>query len=695
MCVLNLLQPIEQKSTYIITKNKQATPFYMNNSISKILIVDDNTFYLSLLKTVLKDVEAQVFMANSGREALSLINQNDFALAILDIQMPEMDGFELASHIRNLQNRDLIPIIFLTAYFSDDFQMFKGYDYGAIDYLTKPINKTIFLSKVKIFLELDRQKRELIASKESLIKSKTELEIRQEKIKFQNKALQKAKIESERARKKYTKLYDFAPTGYCTIKRDGKIIEINIKGAEILSNNEPSELINRNIKDFLNNQAISTISNFLSNLYENKTSNGCEITIQRNSNKPFHIFLEGALIDENQKCLLAMMDITERKEAQIALKESEELYHSLLKTSPDGIIITDLDGKIIEASDIAIELLGDVNKSRIEGTHLIQFVPRSSKRALVKICRTTEKEGMIQNFEIKLKRLDNTEFTGEISSSLIKSNNGELKAFMSVIRDISDRKMFEKQLRHSERMTAIGELATGMAHEINQPLNTISLAIDNIAYSLDSQTLSEAYLRTKINKVFDNITRIKKIIEHVRTFSRDQDDFLQSTFEINNSIRNSISMVSEHMLHKEINLAFTPDNAIPPVIGNAYRFEQVILNLLINAKDAIDEKKRKYNMDFDKKINISTKSIDDKIIIEIKDNGIGIKPEEIDKVLLPFYTTKAPGKGTGLGLSISYGIIKELDGHIDIQSTPMEGTIIQITIPVHQSRNKQKHAKLI
>jgi len=125
-------------------------------------------------------------------------------------------------------------------------------------------------------------------------------------------------------------------------------------------------------------------------------------------------------------------------------------------------------------------------------------------------------------------------------------------------------------------------------------------------------------------------------------------------------------------LQKEINLTFYPDDNIPALRGNSYRFEQVILNLLINAKDAIEEKKRKNSKDFITTINISTKLIDRQVIIEIKDNGNGIKTEDIEKVLIPFYTTKPPGKGTGLGLSISYSIIKELGGKIDIQSIPTE-----------------------
>ncbi|MEI8113896.1 MAG: response regulator [Bacteroidia bacterium] len=542
----------------------------MSNSISKILIVDDNNFYLALLKTILKDVDAEIFMANSGKDALHLIYENDFALAIIDIQMPEMDGFELATHIQNLSHRDLVPFIFLTADFSDEIQMFKGYDTGAIDYLTKPINKTIFISKVKVFLELDLQKRSLITNQESLQKSKVELEMKQNELKLQNAALEKAQAETE---------------------------------------------------------------------------------------------------------------------------ESRKLYHSLLKTSPDGIIITDLNGRIIEASDIAIKLLGNMVGKNIEGIHFMQFIPKASKRDLLKIYRSTVNDGMIQNHEIKLNRFDKTEFNGEISASQIKDSNGQLKAYMTVMRDISERKLIEKQLRHSERMSGIGELATGMAHEINQPLNTISLTVDNIIFSLDNKTITESYLKTKIDKVFDSISRIKKIIDHVRTFARDQDDFVQTGFDINSSINNCISMISEQLHHLDVHLKFSPIAKIPAIKGNAYRFEQVILNLLVNAKDAIEEKQNKNIEHFKKKIEISAYIEDQLICIEIKDNGIGISPEDIDKVLLPFYTTKDPGHGTGLGLSISYGIIKELNGEIEIQSKLQIGTTILIKIPIKQTKSNIQNNK--
>lgn len=660
----------------------------MSVSVSKILIVDDDSYYLTLLKTILKNIDVDVLIAESGEKALSLVEKNDFALAVLDIQMPDMDGFELAIRIRSFQNRDLVPIIFLTSYFSDEIQMFKGYDNGAIDYLTKPVNKTIFINKVTVFLELDRQKRNLISSKESLEKSKLELEAQQNELKLINSQLIKSQKEIEKSQKKYLELYDFAPTGYLTIDKECRIFEINLKGAWLLED-ERIRLIDYNLKDFIDTDMLTVFERFLVQVFENRIPTGCEIKLKTKNQKSIHVYLEGSIGDEKQKCFLSMVDITDLKMAQVALKESEELYHSLLRTSPDGIIITDLEGIITEASDVANEILSNNGNGRIENMHFMDFIPKKSRRAIINVFQMTSKEGLIQNVELKLKRLDNSEFTGEISCTQIKGQDGRLKAYMTDIRDISERKLLEKQIRHSERMAGIGELATGMAHEINQPLNTISLSIDNIIFSMNNKTLTDQYLKSKINKVFDNISRIKNIIDHVRTFSRDHEDFGKSEFDINESINTSITMISEQMNHKGITLEFKNSEKLPLLKGTTHRFEQVMLNLLFNAKDALEEKRQKLGKDFKKKIEIITRKLNNQIIVEVKDNGIGIPSEVIDKILLPFYTTKAPGDGTGLGLSISYGIIKELDGEIEIQSEVLKGTTIRIIIPITTSKQKK------
>jgi signal transduction histidine kinase len=231
-------------------------------------------------------------------------------------------------------------------------------------------------------------------------------------------------------------------------------------------------------------------------------------------------------------------------------------------------------------------------------------------------------------------------------------------------------------------MAGIGVMAAGMAHEINQPLNTISLSMDNLLISMNNGSQDKTYLDNKTAKIFDNITRIRNIIDHLRAFSKDHDDYIQSSFNINESIRNAKSMISEQFSHAGINFVLNLDGSIPDPIGNTYKFEQVIVNLIINAKDAIEEKENILHKDFKKVVEISSYLEDKYICVEVTDTGIGIETNDIEKVILPFYSTKKEGVGTGLGLSISFGIIRDMNGTIKIQSERMKGTTMRITIPV-------------
>ena len=145
-------------------------------------------------------------------------------------------------------------------------------------------------------------------------------------------------------------------------------------------------------------------------------------------------------------------------------------------------------------------------------------------------------------------------------------------------------------------------------------------------------------------------------------------------------------MISEQFKHHGIAMTVKLDQNVHPIIGNTYRFEQVILNLLTNAKDALDEKTKVSNANFEKTIEIKTYHDPRTNFVEIKDNGIGISSKDIDRIMLPFFTTKEVGIGTGLGLSVSFGIIKELNGNIDIESKPISGTLFRISLPINSSK---------
>lgn len=518
----------------------------MIKPLPNLLIVDDNDSNLALLEIILGKLKVNLIKAESGFEALDKSNGQELALAILDIQMAGMNGYELAVKINEERDSNKAPIIFVTANHVYESDVFRGYDSGAVDYILKPINRHILLSKVNIFLDLFNQKQ--------------------------------------------------------TIIKEAKILE--------------------------------------------KTTN--------------------ELIWVNA-----------------ALKRSEEKYRTMLNASPDGILLINLQGIITEVSEIGLELFDADNRDDLVGKDFYSFIPSEEANTVKDIFEKTVSEGLYQNVELKIRKKNQSTFFSEISSTLIQAPDGEPLSFMIIIRDISQRKKIETKQIHADRMANLGEMASGIAHEINQPLNIISMVMDKILFEADkTETINLEFLKTKSDKIFDNITRIRNIIDHVRAFSRNDGNYVSTAFDINLSIENAISMIMEQFKHLNINLKTQFNPQIPQIIGNTYKFEQVIVNLLTNAKDAVLERRRKQEDYCELKVEIRTYLENQSLIIEITDNGTGIHKDDIHNIMLPFYTTKEEGKGTGLGLSICYQIIKEMNGIIDISSDGINGTKITLVLDI-------------
>jgi PAS domain S-box-containing protein len=375
--------------------------------------------------------------------------------------------------------------------------------------------------------------------------------------------------------------------------------------------------------------------------------------------------------------------------ANAALATSEERYHTMINTSPDGIFITDLGGIITEISAVALSLCGAEIIDEMVGVDFISLVPPDETNNLLEIFEKTMRYGIVQNFELRFIKKDQSLILTEASASLLHDPMGLPNAFMIILRNVTERKQLEMKLMHTERMAGLGEMATGIAHEINQPLNTISLGLENLLHELKrTKGIDEPYFRKKASRIFENISRLDGIINHIRTFSRSNEAFMQSRFSVNDSIRDGLSMMIGQFTHKGIELRLNLDENIPFVTGNTNRFEQVIINLLINAIDAVEEKRQNTAGNNPGIIEIKSYRESESVYAEVKDNGNGIRPDLLDKVMLPFFTTKETSKGTGLGLSISLGIIKEMHGEIVIQSEFSRGTTIQIAIPVELNEKK-------
>ncbi|MFA5647843.1 MAG: ATP-binding protein [Bacteroidales bacterium] len=251
-------------------------------------------------------------------------------------------------------------------------------------------------------------------------------------------------------------------------------------------------------------------------------------------------------------------------------------------------------------------------------------------------------------------------------------------------RMISEIKKQEKQqllLAQKSKLESLGTLAAGIAHEINQPLGGISMGLDNVLIRLSEKNLSDEYLKGKVNLMFENVDRIKRIIEHTRTFSRAHKQASFERIDLNSVLNNALLMVKAQFASHQVELEVNLDPTIEQVIADKFKLEQVVLNLLSNAKFSVEQKKQGLGASFNKQIEISTSQDNDFVYISVRDNGIGINEKNIERIFDPFYTTKKVDKGTGLGLSIAYGFIKDILGDIAIESKEGEYAQFDVKIP--------------
>jgi signal transduction histidine kinase len=244
----------------------------------------------------------------------------------------------------------------------------------------------------------------------------------------------------------------------------------------------------------------------------------------------------------------------------------------------------------------------------------------------------------------------------------------------------------EQVLIQKSKLESLGVMAAGIAHEINQPLTRIAFGADSLLLKLiDDRVIDPGILETKCQVILASVDRISRIIDHIRTFSRDQALVHAERIDVHATIDNALSLIQTQYQHH--NIVITTDlQATGWVIGNQYKLEQVLLNLLSNSKDAIQAKTRDITSAFQEDvITIRTFNTPDQIIIEIADTGTGIAADELPHIFDPFFTTKEEGKGTGLGLSISYGIIKDMHGGMRATSRINVGTAMQIMLPcIHE-----------
>ncbi len=369
-----------------------------------------------------------------------------------------------------------------------------------------------------------------------------------------------------------------------------------------------------------------------------------------------------------------IFDITERKR---------------LEALADSILAIDLNGAIISVSNMGLDLYGARSREELLGLPFSSLLHPRDIDAFKEALATVKRERTVEKHEFLLKRKDNTICSSEISLSLVEDSNGAAHSYLIILRDISQRKLIESEHLFKKTLIGLGEMAAGIAHEIYQPINTIGLVVDKMLVEANTYSGEVKSDITKTSKkLLHNIERIETIVDTIRSFAGKESKKGAIVFDSNTTVRAAMDIVSLLCSEKEIALDFTTAEAYQPVSGNIYKFEQVILNLIRNSIDALEEKMEKTGMDFPMKIQIDSSRDGTSVVLRVQDSGIGIRPEELDYITQPFYTTKTSEKGTGLGLSISQGVIKEMHGTLLIESKPLQGTTVTVTVPLKECAEK-------
>jgi C4-dicarboxylate-specific signal transduction histidine kinase len=248
--------------------------------------------------------------------------------------------------------------------------------------------------------------------------------------------------------------------------------------------------------------------------------------------------------------------------------------------------------------------------------------------------------------------------------------------------DITESIEKETQLIQAGKMTTLGVMAAGMAHEINQPLNVIQICADFFLKMLKKgEPIPDENLKTVANDIVANVERAAGVIKHVRDFAR-QPEMIRSKVDINDPIKDVFKVLGNQLKVHQIELDLDLTSDMPYIMAEHNRLEQVFINLVTNAIDAMDEKDEQwYTMGAEKRLKIKSFVENQMVMVTVTDTGIGMSKEVKNQIFEPFFTTKKIGKGTGLGVSISYGIVKEYGGTIDIESRVGEGSTFKLSFP--------------
>jgi histidine kinase len=371
--------------------------------------------------------------------------------------------------------------------------------------------------------------------------------------------------------------------------------------------------------------------------------------------------------------------MNDRKDPQTKLEQCERRYLALFNGIPNPIFLLDeVSLEILDCND-GVKVLYGFGKEDLIGRQFQAFF-RGDERAIY--------ESMVRTSPA-IRRARQTTREGKavyVDMNVAVCEYPERKVLLVVVYDVTERMESELELIQSSKMATLGEMVAGVAHELNQPLSVIKTGSGFLMKKVKKgEKIDDKILLTLAEEMDRHVDRATEIVHHVLEFGRKSDSKLER-IPVNDVLRKAFGLFGPQLRSRGIDVVWEIQEDLPLVMADENRLQQVLINLLVNARDAIEDKwkGRKPGKD-DRQISLSSRAEKDNVIMEVRDKGIGIPRAVMGKIFEPFFTTNKD-KGTGLGLSISRGIIQEWGGDIHAVSIEGEGATFIITLPAAYGR---------